>query len=138
MLKTPGSALVWWLAREDCNVDEAVRQIGNLRRLTAAAHDTRVPAPDFDAPQWITAVSADQPSMHSFLLEEFDLGNNGGGTSHHVLAAIEGLATGEERAVLSRRMAEVLAAHGHREMAELVRDTFDASNRRELPGSGAS
>jgi hypothetical protein len=135
VLKNPGSALVWWLAREDGNVDEAVRQIGNLRRLTAAAHDTRVPEPDFDAPQWIAAMPAEQPAtMRSFLLEEFELQGSSSDASHHVLAAIENLATGEERAALSRRMAEVLAAHGHREVAELLRETFD--NRHELPGTG--
>ncbi|PKW14619.1 hypothetical protein [Saccharopolyspora spinosa] len=135
VLKDPGSALVWWLAREDGNVGEAVHQIGNLRRLTAAAHDTRVPAPDIDAPQWISAVPTDQPTMRSIRFEEFELQGSGWGAPQHVLAAIESLATGEERAVLGRRVAEVLAAHGHRELAELVRDTFD---NRQLPGSEAS
>jgi hypothetical protein len=136
VLKNPGSALVWWLAREDGNVDEAVRQIGNLRKLTAAAHDTRVPEPDFDAPHWINAVPAGQPTMHSFLLEEFELHTNG--AWQHVSAAIESLAAGEERATLGRRFADVLAAHGHRELAELVRDRFAESDRQELPGSEAS
>lgn len=135
VLKNPGSALVWWLAREDGNVDEAVRQIGNLRRLTAAAHDTRVPEPDFEAPQWISAVPADHPTMRSIRFEEVELQGGGWEAPQHVLAAIESLAKGEERAVLGRRVAEVLAAHGHREVAELVRDTFDD---RRLPGSEAS
>ncbi|MEU5853127.1 hypothetical protein [Saccharopolyspora shandongensis] len=132
VLKNPGSALVWWLAREDGNVDEAVRQIGNLRRLTAAAHDTRIPDPDLHPPQWITAMPGDQHTMRSFRLEEFEVQGTRLGASQHVLAAIEGLATGEERAALGRRVAEVLAAHGHDELAELVRSTFD--DRPELPG----
>ncbi|MCI2420263.1 hypothetical protein MOQ72_22730 [Saccharopolyspora sp. K220] len=135
VLKNPGSALVWWLARGDGDVDEAVRQIGNLRRLTAAAHDTRIPDPDFNAPHWIGPVPN---GMHSFLLEEFEFNGSGMGASQHVLAAIEGLAAGEERAALSRRLAEVLAAHGHHELAELVRDRFDASDRQQLPDSEAS
>ncbi|MGP4020149.1 hypothetical protein [Saccharopolyspora sp. 5N708] len=138
VLKNPGSALVWWLARVDGDVDEAVRQIGNLRRLTAAAHDTRVPDPDLDAPHWIGVVPAGQSTMQSLFMEEFELGGNGVGASQHVLAAIEGLAAGDERAALSRRLAEVLAAHGHDELAELVRDRFTAADRQELPGSDAS
>lgn len=125
VLKTPGSALVWWLARrEDGDLDEAVRQISNLRKLTAAAHDRRVPDPDSDEPNWIHPV-------HSFVVEDFEVG-----AEQHVFAAIERLASGDERAALSHRLAEVLAAHGHRELAQVVRDRF--GDRQELPGSGAA
>ncbi|MGW1837043.1 hypothetical protein [Streptomyces sp. NPDC002067] len=43
MLRTPGSAVVWWLARHGERVEDAVRMIGPLARLSAAAHDTEVP-----------------------------------------------------------------------------------------------
>ncbi|GAA0538987.1 hypothetical protein GCM10011581_06080 [Saccharopolyspora subtropica] len=131
VLKNTGSAVVWWLARQDGDLDEAVRQIGNLRRLTAAAHDTRVPDPDPDHPKWIPAMPSD-----SFMFEDFELHNDDVGAWHHVFAAIEALATGEERAQLSGRLAEVLAAHGHRDLAALVRDRFAAAEaRQELPRS---
>lgn len=125
VLQTPGSALVWWLARrEDGDLDEAVRQISNLRKLTAAAHDRRIPEPDGDAPNWIHPV-------HSFVVEEFEVG-----AEQHVFAAIERLASGDERAALSHRLAEVLAAHGHRELAQGVRDRF--GDRQELPGTSSN
>ncbi|GAA4613179.1 hypothetical protein [Saccharopolyspora hordei] len=125
VLQSPGSALVWWLARrEDSDLDEAVRQISNLRKLTAAAHDRRVPDPDSDAPTWIHPV-------HSFVVDDVEAG-----AEHHVFAAIERLADGEERAALSHRMADVLAAHGHRELAQQVRDRF--GDRQELPGSSSA
>ncbi|MER7010824.1 hypothetical protein ABT324_05275 [Saccharopolyspora sp. NPDC000359] len=125
VLKSPGSALVWWLSRrEDGDLDEAVRQISNLRKLTAAAHDRRVPDPDSDEPNWIHPV-------HSFVVEDFEVG-----AEQHVFAAIERLASGDERAALSHRLAEVLAAHGHRELAQVVRDRF--GDRQELPGSSAA
>ncbi|MDA3626941.1 hypothetical protein OU415_15965 [Saccharopolyspora sp. WRP15-2] len=123
VLQSPGSALVWWLARhEDGDLDEAVRQISNLRKLSAAAHDRQIP--DSDAPNWIHPV-------HSFVVDGFEVG-----AEQHVFAAIERLATGDERAALGHRLAEALDSHGHRDLAQLVRDRF--GDRQELPGSGAA
>ncbi|MEV7024262.1 hypothetical protein [Kitasatospora sp. NPDC093558] len=42
VLKSPGSAVVWWLARHDDEVREAVDMIGPLARLSAAANDEAV------------------------------------------------------------------------------------------------
>ncbi len=42
VLDTPGSAVVWWLARHPEDVAETVRLIGPLTQLSAAAHDTPV------------------------------------------------------------------------------------------------
>ncbi|MDX3090115.1 hypothetical protein PV620_18625 [Streptomyces sp. ME02-6978a] len=46
VLKTPGSAVVWWLSRNDEQIDKAVADIGLLAELASAAHDQPVP-PDF-------------------------------------------------------------------------------------------
>ncbi|WP_405743552.1 toll/interleukin-1 receptor domain-containing protein [Streptomyces sp. NBC_01525] len=43
VLKTPGSAVVWWLARHGERVEDAVRMIGPLAQLSAAANDTEIP-----------------------------------------------------------------------------------------------
>ncbi|GAA3161834.1 MULTISPECIES: hypothetical protein [Streptomyces] len=45
VLKTPGSAVVWWLARHDERVKDAVNMIGPLAQLSAAANDTVIPEP---------------------------------------------------------------------------------------------
>lgn len=57
VLSSPGSAVVWWLARhyqdEGSGVSTAVDNIGRLRDLTAAAHETHNPtrrAANGDAP----------------------------------------------------------------------------------------
>ncbi|MFJ9517634.1 hypothetical protein ACIRPK_05080 [Kitasatospora sp. NPDC101801] len=42
VLKSPGSAVVWWLARHDDQVTEAVDMIGPLAQLSAAANDEAV------------------------------------------------------------------------------------------------
>ncbi|MFW6694467.1 hypothetical protein [Streptomyces sp. MAR4 CNX-425] len=45
VLKDPGSAVVWWLARNDEHVEEAVERIGLLARLSAAANNSEVAPP---------------------------------------------------------------------------------------------
>ncbi|WP_399087796.1 hypothetical protein ACGH2B_11845 [Streptomyces sp. BBFR2] len=45
VLKTPGTAVVWWLARHDERVKDAVNMIGPLAQLSAAANDTDIPEP---------------------------------------------------------------------------------------------
>jgi hypothetical protein len=44
VLRTPGSAVVWWLAKNDERIDKAVSDIGLLAELASAAHDQPVPA----------------------------------------------------------------------------------------------
>ncbi len=44
VLRTPGSAVVWWLAKNDERIDKTVADIGLLAELASAAHDQPVPA----------------------------------------------------------------------------------------------
>ncbi|WP_435642862.1 hypothetical protein ACR9VJ_08870 [Streptomyces sp. H49] len=43
VLKDTGSAVVWWLAKNDEHVEKTVADLGLLARLTCAANDTEVP-----------------------------------------------------------------------------------------------
>ncbi|MFC9947860.1 hypothetical protein [Streptomyces pratensis] len=43
VLKDTGSAVVWWLAKNDEKVERTVEDLGLLARLTSAANDTDVP-----------------------------------------------------------------------------------------------
>ncbi|MFF2746541.1 hypothetical protein ACFVVA_13475 [Kitasatospora sp. NPDC058048] len=45
VLKSPGSAVVWWLTRHEDEVEKAVDMIGPLAQLSAAANNTEVPEP---------------------------------------------------------------------------------------------
>jgi hypothetical protein len=44
VLKNPGSAVVWWLSRNNDQVEKAVRDIGLLVQLYSAANNTDLPA----------------------------------------------------------------------------------------------
>ena len=43
VLKSTGSAVVWWLARHEDEIEKAVNMIGPLAQITAAANDEEVP-----------------------------------------------------------------------------------------------
>ncbi|WP_282795893.1 hypothetical protein [Streptomyces sp. CC224B] len=43
VLKSAGSAVVWWLARHENEIEKAVDMIGPLAQITAAANDEEVP-----------------------------------------------------------------------------------------------
>ncbi|QSS92884.1 hypothetical protein [Streptomyces sp. M54] len=43
VLKSPGSAVVWWLARHEDEIEKAVDMIGPLAQVSAAANDAEVP-----------------------------------------------------------------------------------------------
>ncbi|MEW2398377.1 hypothetical protein [Streptomyces sp. NPDC046862] len=45
VLTSTGSAVVWWLARNDDHVEKAVKDIGLLARLSSAANNTEVSEP---------------------------------------------------------------------------------------------
>ncbi|WP_306340176.1 hypothetical protein [Streptomyces sp. AS13] len=43
VLRSPGSAVVWWLARHEDEIEKAVDMIGPLAQVSAAANDAEVP-----------------------------------------------------------------------------------------------
>lgn len=102
VLRSAGSALVWWLARDESQVDGAVEKIPNLRKLTAAAHDERVPELD---------------------VEGVELG-----PQDHLVELIRDLQPDDEdeRALLSDSIAAALDTRGHSELAAKVRAEFDS------------
>ncbi|RRO15675.1 hypothetical protein EIL87_16855 [Saccharopolyspora rhizosphaerae] len=95
MLKSTGSALVWWLARDESQVDDAVAKIPNLRTLTAAAHDDRVPELERGPEEHLLAlVRGLQPDDE------------------------------DERALLSDSTASTLEVRGHGDLAAKIRAEF--------------
>jgi hypothetical protein len=77
VLESPGSAIVWWLARHPDQVEDSARLIGPLAQLSAAARGTPVHelVPDFLPRQAIDSPdSADSPDGAQALADElFDL-----------------------------------------------------------------
>lgn len=56
VLESPGSAVVWWLARHPDQVEDSARLIGPLAQLSAAAHGK--PMPDVFVPQQLHSAPA--------------------------------------------------------------------------------
>lgn len=136
VLHNPGSALVWWLVRNDYRVDEAVARIDDFRQLSAAVADDPPPAAHQLRTQWAEMFPAGEsaffaPHAPAVALESNGAGANGAGSNSaggvaelagHVLTAIEGLGGDPlRRAELARGLAEALDEQQHHELAEHLR-----------------
>ncbi|GAA2740173.1 hypothetical protein [Kitasatospora cinereorecta] len=133
VLKSPGSAVVWWLARHDDKVTEAADLIGTLARLSAAANDEPVDGlyqhlvpvshrRDDDGGDGIDAGSPGEPGP---------VGPGGPARGPRVVGPINQLledidlpAKSPEREVYVHRIAEFTAAMGRSEQARLMRDAL--------------
>ncbi|GAA0927357.1 hypothetical protein [Nonomuraea longicatena] len=108
VLKDPGSAVVWWLAKHDEQVDKVVEDLGILAQVTSAANNRELP----DRPQ-PTAASAN------------------GDEWVEVFSAF--LATGfpddNRRALFSSSFADLLTAHGKHDLAADLASRFDAPSK---------
>ncbi|TMU89932.1 SdpI family protein [Streptomyces sp. DASNCL29] len=136
VFKDTGSAVVWWMAKNDDHVEKAVNLIGPLAQLSSAANNTEIPerfrhlvsgfpperererpdsrpSPDdlfYDAP-FLTARAFDEASVTDLMERAMDL------------LGLEEDSDG--RAMLGRRIADALRAQGHADIAEEVRRRFD-------------
>ncbi|MGW2332108.1 hypothetical protein ACWC5C_41020 [Streptomyces sp. NPDC001700] len=136
VLKDPGSAVVWWMAKNDDHVEKAVNLIGPLAELSSAANNTEIPErfrhlvggrPPEPEPEWTDS----GPSLEDLFFDEpystereFDEA----GVTDLLERAMDLLGLEEDsdgRAVLGRRIADALRAQGHADIAEEVRQRFD-------------
>lgn len=145
VLKSPGSAVVWWLARHDDKVTEAVDLIGPLAQLSAAANDEAVddlythlvPQPMLQAVPFLDGAA---PSRRR---DDDGEDGSGAGPSGHpgpagptgptrgplvigplnqLLDDVELAKESPERKVYARRVAEFTDAVGRSEQARLIRE----------------
>ena len=128
VLDSPGSAVVWWLARHTEDVEETVRLIGPLTQLSAAAHDTpvrellgdlvrqeRQERHDPQVPRQVGPAAA----------AALDSGRNG--TDHAAGLADEVFTEhddGKQRALFGYDLANVVDSHGHPDLADRIRRAF--------------
>jgi hypothetical protein len=116
VLKDAGSALVWWLSRNEANVTRAVDLIGPMARLSAAARNEAPP----------------DPLPTGDLTQSTDLlyGNgNGHGTTPQAAAAqlMDSLHMDpDQQSWFAEGMAKTLAAMGRDTEAQQIRERFDA------------
>lgn len=136
VLKSTGSALVWWLSRNESNVVGAVDLIGTMARLTAAAKDEDVPEL-FRHLLPPSALPVTEPEQSRFA----PIGSDGAGQAYtldfglfngsrsavDLVTALMGALDldDEQRAQFAARVAADIEATGDAESAEQVRSRFD-------------
>lgn len=135
VLVSPSSAVVWWLARHLDRVDEAARLIGPLtqlsevvnadprfRTLVSDPNDGHLPSGFAERTVPFSPVMA----AHTARSPETN-----GAMAHEPASALirqlyPGAEQDSERALLGHQLAHVLSHHGAQEVAERIRQEFDA------------
>ncbi|MFF2652940.1 hypothetical protein [Streptomyces sp. NPDC058045] len=119
VLKDTGSAVVWWLARNEEQVEQTVSDLPLLAQLTSAANDT-------DIPERL------QNLMAQHLGEAADLNTEEPAPGHtatdHLAGLFDAMGFREgdvRRPMLARQFAELLTEQDRHETAEALRFHFD-------------
>lgn len=132
VLKSAGSAVVWWLARHENEIDKAVDMIGPLAQIAAAANDEEVP--EVFRHLLVPPVGARSEATVGGPLWGGD--GQGGGMSDHeeevgvsdrlllLLAALDLKPDMDEYTVFVHRVVRSLEAAGLDEAAEEIRRTL--------------
>jgi hypothetical protein len=135
VLKSTGSAVIWWLARKNNDVEDTVRLIGALAQLSAAAKDAEVP----ELFRHLVPIPAPPGQLPFESLNGDQLFSNG--SFHHagpfsdlsLVASRWGALMDtldvfgdEQRALLTRRVAQLLDKAGKPDEAQEIRRHFDA------------
>ncbi|WP_062214529.1 hypothetical protein [Streptomyces sp. NBRC 109706] len=118
VLKDPGSAVVWWLARNDDEVEGTVDRIGLLARLSAAANNSEVPSPFYE---WALPPAPEPVAEDAFTPEEPPVA----GAERVVDALADWLRIGADDpdiALLADRLADLLRAEDRKEEADELAD----------------
>ena len=133
VLRSTGSALVWWLSNHDDEVEQAAGLIATMARLSAAAKDEDVP----EQFQHLLSPSLLPPERPLFAT----VGSDGAGqpttldlTSLATASSPIELVTrlmdllnldDDQRALFAARLADQIEMAGHTEVAALLRQRFD-------------
>lgn len=127
VLKDTGSAVVWWLAKNDDHVEKAVADLGLLARLTSAANDTDVPERLRD----LLPQPREEQGEES--LEGLNTSSHRTPTAaDHFVDALNALGFPDgdpRRAMLAKQMAEVIRTQEQHETADAVLRRFDPPAR---------
>jgi hypothetical protein len=148
VMKSTGSAVIWWLVQKDNDVEDTVRLLGSLAQLSAAANDAEVP--ELFRHLVPTAVPAGQLSFDGlagdqqspngsfhdasrqttgfpwagFVAEGF---SDVSPAARLLIASINTLyPDDEQRAHLAYRFANVIEKSGKPDMAQEIQQHFDA------------
>ncbi len=129
VLKDPGSAVVWWLAKNDDHVEKTVKDIGLLAQLSSAANNAHVPEP------FLHLVSGPVNGGRATESEPYSMNGEAGPPTSaprtpadHFGAFLLSMDLSEgdpERALLSRQISDVLRKHGRQDVADELNNRFD-------------
>jgi hypothetical protein len=139
-LKDPGSAVVWWLARNDDQVEKTVQDISMLARLSSAANNADIPEIFQRLESAAASGNPSGPPDPGLDSSNAPKSANGGATAAdrfdaflHAMDLSEGDPT---RILFARQVADLAASHGRKGSGR--RDDAEircAGQRWELAGS---
>lgn len=125
VLKNPGSAVVWWLARNDAQVEKTVKDIGLLAQLSSAANNGDIPETfhsfmsGFAAPNGHPSPNGSgaawSPEHKQSIADHFDA----------LLQAIKLDECDPQRRLFARQVAGLASEHGWQELAEELIRRYD-------------
>jgi hypothetical protein len=118
VLKDTGSAVVWWLVRNDDQVDKTVHDIGLLTQLSRAANNAEdppsyPPGARFGGDGWDVPA---RPEREKSAADDFDA----------FLAALRFDADDPKRVLFARQVAVLAESHGRQEVADDLNRRFGA------------
>ncbi|MGI5207470.1 hypothetical protein ACQEU6_38560 [Spirillospora sp. CA-108201] len=130
VLKDPGSAVVWWLTKNDDQVDRTVRDIGLLAQLSSAANNSVVPQAFLSFLSNSTAHNGsltDEPSRLN--------GSDPAGSTRDEGPALESFEaflralrfdhSDPQRRLFARQISELATKHGRQDIAEKLIRRYD-------------
>ncbi|MFG1711017.1 hypothetical protein ACFLIM_48450 [Nonomuraea sp. M3C6] len=124
VLKNTGSAVVWWLTRNDDHVEKTVQDIGLLAQLSAAANNKEIPE-RFHTLTEEPLLS--QPSFDSAFSSGFRTGTTPADCFEAFLRSMDFNEDDPQRSLFTAQVAEHVMQHGRQEVAAELLRRFDAS-----------
>lgn len=125
VLKDTGSAVVWWLARNNDQVERTVQDIGLLAQLSSAANNTDVPAifqqlarVQTEGPARLSLNGSDAPQpaqTEKSAADHFDA----------FLRAMDLMEGDPQRVLFARQVADLATKHDRPQVAEEMAHRFD-------------
>ncbi len=124
VLKDTGSAVVWWLAKNDEHVEKTVTDLALLARLTSAANDTDIP----ERLQNLVSPQADEPITPDLLKEDPAPAPQERTAADHLAGFFNamGFTDGDDRrTMLAKQISDIITQQNRYETAEDLRRRFD-------------
>jgi hypothetical protein len=139
VLKDTGSAVVWWLARNDEHVERTVADLSLLAQLTSAANDTDIP----ERLQQLLSQQPGKPPAPEFAEEDHDPTPREGTAADHLSGLFDAMGFTEgdvRRPMLAKQFSDIIKQQNRHETAEDLLRRFDppttfTSNNGEEPHS---